>query len=157
MISTPRMAIRPASSCTVITSGITTSRAPSGLLGLAALALLAFAFAGPADRGQRAHALDGVLVVAGQRLDGQAALAALRLALGARDGLARRGALPRLLSAFLVEVGAAVEVQAAGARGLARGALDLRSGRRRRGPPAGAGRPRAAGTAAAFGARAGTR
>ena len=28
MISTPRMAIRPASSCTVMTSGITTSRAP---------------------------------------------------------------------------------------------------------------------------------
>ncbi|MNS63753.1 hypothetical protein D3C72_968560 [compost metagenome] len=52
----------------------------------AALALFLFTFAGPANRGQRAHALGGV-AVAGDRLDGQATFAALGLAAGARHSL----------------------------------------------------------------------
>src|SRR6202041_200712 len=118
-----------------------------GLLGAAALALLAFAFAGPADRGQGAHAFDGVLVVSGQRLDGEPAFAALGLALGARDRLGRRD-LAAAAVGVLVEVGAAVEIEAARARRLARGALDLGTGRRRGGATAGAWRARTGGTAA---------
>src|SRR5690606_19715846 len=55
-----------------------------------ALALFLLAFAGPADRGQRAHTLGGV-AVAGDRLDGQAAFTALGFAAGARHGLAGVG------------------------------------------------------------------
>ena len=132
--------------CTVMTSGITTSRGAAGLLGLAALALLTFAFTGPADRGQRAHTLDShVLVVAGQRLDGEG-FSALRLALGARNRpLCPAQAPCRACCRLLVEVGAAVEVQLPGRRAwrVARwisGPDGGGAGRR-----ASAGRPRSAG------------
>src|SRR5690606_35003188 len=61
-----------------------------GRFGRAAAALFLLAFASAAHRGQRAHALDGVLVASRHRVDGQAAFAALGLAARAADGLARR-------------------------------------------------------------------
>ena len=146
MISTPRMAIRLASSCTVMTSGMTTSRAARACSWRAALALFAFAFAGPADRGQGAHAFDGALVVAGHGLDGQAAFAALRRALGAADRLG--GGRPPLAAAPSSSSGRRSMSRAAGPRGLAGGALDFgRGGRRGRADARAAGAARAAGTA----------
>src|SRR5262249_33644241 len=96
------------------------------LLLAAALALFTLAFAGAANRSQRAHPL-GALAVAGDGLDRQTAFAALRGALGARDGLGRRG---RAAAGVVILVRTAVEVGRAGARGLAGGALHL--GRRGR-------------------------
>ena len=49
-----------------------------GLFLAAAFAPFALAFAGAADRGQAAHAFDGLVVIAGDGLDGQPAFAALR-------------------------------------------------------------------------------
>ncbi len=79
----------------------------------------------PADRGQGAHPIDGALVVTGHRLDGQAAFAALRSTLGSADGLGGRGLTATIVVA--VDNGAA-----AGPRGRAGGALDLRGCRRSR-------------------------
>ena len=117
----------------------------AGLLLLAAAAaLFLFAFAGPAHRGQGAHPLDGVLAVAGHRLDGQTPLAALGLALGARDGVLQRGrALGALAALFVVRLRTPIDF--ARARGLAGRALDFR---RRRGW-----RAAAAGTAGTGAAR----
>src|SRR5262249_16777346 len=89
-------------------------------------------FAGPADRGQGAHALDGVLVVSRQRLDGQPAFATLGLALGARDGLGGRGLAAGPVG-LLVGVRAATEGAAGGSPHSARDALA-------RGPVGGGGR-----------------
>ena len=114
----------PARSWTVMTSGITTSRAVLRAFLAATLALLTLTLARPAHRGQRAHALDGALVVSGHGLDRQAAFAAARLALGARNRLAA-GAGLALARVFLIEVRAAVETEGAGTRSLTRGALDL--------------------------------
>jgi hypothetical protein len=65
-------------------------------LGGTAAALFLFTFTGPANRGQRAHAVGGVSI-AGHGLDGQAAFAANRSALGARHGLAGGGGLAAIV------------------------------------------------------------
>ncbi len=118
----------------------------AGLLLLApATTLFLFPFASPANRGQGTHAFDGVLAVAGHRLDGQAAFAAFGFALGARDGGLERGALAALAAFFVQIVRPAVDLARAG--GLARGAGDFGRRRRRRGTAA-AGRTRSAGALA---------
>ena len=102
-----------------------------GLLLRAALAFFAFAFTGPAHRGQGAHAFHGLVVVAGHGLDGQAAFAALRGALDAADRLAGSGAsVAHGGGAILIVVRRAVDDHA-GTRRLAGGALDFRRGGRR--------------------------
>ncbi len=86
------------------------------LLLTAALAPLALALAGAADRGEAAHALDRLVIVARHRLDGQTTLAALRRALDAADGLAGRG-LAAAIRALFVVVGPAIDQAAARAVG----------------------------------------
>ncbi len=80
MISTPRVAMRLASSCTVITSGITTSRAIFACSWPPPLRFSRSRSRARRTEARRAHALDGLIVVAGHGLDGQTALAALRRA-----------------------------------------------------------------------------
>ena len=142
--------MRLASSCTVMTSGIDHLARGAGLFLAAALALFAFAFAGPADRGQGAHAFDRALVVCRRRPGWSGGLrGACGSPLTRRDGLVRAPALPRAAVLF-VEVGTAIEIQAAGARRLAGGALDLgrRPAPRDRPAPGRAGRRDAARRAA---------
>jgi hypothetical protein len=94
-------------------------------LGGTAAALFLFTFTGPANRGQRAHAVGGVSI-AGHGLDRQAAFAAHRSALGARHGLAGGGGL----AAIVIVLGTTADF-AAGTRSRTHGALDFR--RRRSG------------------------
>src|SRR6185312_3391277 len=126
-----------------------------GLFLRAALAPLALALTGAAHRRQAAHAFDGLVVVAGDGLDGQPAFAPLRRPLDAADGLGGWSALAAV-GALLVLVGPAVDDAAAGPRGLAGGALDLRAARRRL-RPAEAGRTRTARARAAVAAGGRTR
>jgi len=158
MISTPRMAIRPANSWTVMTSGMTTLAGALGLLLAAALR-----FSRSRSRARRTDArermrFDGVLVIPVPRL-WMVRRPSRRLGspLGAGNGLAGGGLAALARGVFLVEVRPAVEIEAAGARGLARGALDFGPGRGGRGTPGrradaeppGRGRLRAAGAARA--------
>ncbi len=131
------------------------ARGAGGFLA-AALALLTLPLAGPANRGQRTHPLDGALIVPGHGLDGEAAFTALLGALDAGDSLVRRGR--GLAARILVIVGPTRRVAATGPRGLAGGALDLRCGGRRVGRGA-SGRTGSAGTipGTAGGAGRGTR
>ncbi|MND75857.1 hypothetical protein D3C80_674900 [compost metagenome] len=116
------------------------------LVGGPALALFLLAFAGAADRGQRAHALGGV-AVAGDRLDGQAAFAALGFATRAADRLAG-------VREALVTVVLGTDRTAEAGAGRAAGTGHVRRGRRgvrgRTTAGAGAGRARTGGAGRRF-------
>ena len=142
MISTPRVAIRLASSCHGDDVGNDDFAGRAGLL--AAPPPLRFSRSRSRARrteARRAHPFDGALVVAGHGLDGQAAFAALRRALGAARSPCRAPAASR--RRVVVIVGTAVHGRAPG-RGAWRAARWIsgvagRSGGRRRaggrGPP----------------------